>query len=189
MLGFLYSKEPETEGVSRALVVDHYTDVWRGKSINLSVGAYIKGKSIESLYGRKHEIYSLKSGWSEKQPELKELIDFALKTGKETLKESIKRLSKNLKWGDNEKNKGQERSNFIKRLISKASQIYFNNSETLMRETLRRLDFEKIQEYKSKFCALAKEAFEEAVQSYEHNPKFLKAIEQGRRKLYQELAK
>ncbi|MDE0518736.1 MAG: type I-E CRISPR-associated protein Cse1/CasA [Bdellovibrionales bacterium] len=185
MLSLLYTVSDQ-EGYSRALVVDHYVNgIGRGKSINLSVGGYIKGKSTESLAGRKHEIYSLKSGWSEKQGEIIELVKCALKAGK-LLNDSIYSIGKNLK--SEYSNQGKEGSNFIKKQLQPLTkQIYFNNSESLIHETLRNLDFNKIQAYKKQFCSLAKNTFKETTQSYEHDPKLLKAIEYGRKYLNRKL--
>ena len=185
MLGFFYTQNLN-EGQSRAWVVDRYAEgIGRGESINLAVGGYIKGKTPESLAERKHEMYSLKSGWGKREPDMKVLIDCALKA-KKYLNESIVHLGKNLKWENSRQ--GQEKSNFIKKMLQdKAKQMYFNNSEAFMHETLRDLDFKKIQEYKKKFCDLAEEVFEEVTQSYEHDPKLLKAIEMGRKCLNQKL--
>ena len=57
-----------------------------------------------------------------------------------------------------------------------------------MHETLRNLDFERIQGYKEKFRSLATQTFEEVTQSYEHDPKMLKAIEYGRKCLNRKLS-
>ncbi len=188
MLSFLYTNSSEEEGHTRALVVDAYLDgIGRGKPLNLAVGGYIKGKSTESLFARKHEMYSLKPEFNDRYAEMKELVDCALKA-QSTLNTSIYFLGQNLKWGEKKNDKGQEKSNFIKKSLQpKAQKIYFNNSELLMHETLRTLDFQQIQKYKDKFCQLAKTTFEEVTQPYEHDPKFIKAIEKGRSHLFRKL--
>ena len=187
MLGFLYAQAPNQEGYARALVVDHYIKgIGNGKHINLSVGGYI-GTPPETLLSRKHEIYTLKSGWDKKYFDIKELVECALNTQK-VLNTSIYVLGKNLKEEDGAQ--GQEKSNFIKKQLQPlARQIYFNNSESLIHETLRNLDFNKIQAYKKKFSDLAKNTFKETTQSYEHDPKLLKAIEYGRKYLNGNLKK
>ena len=188
MLGFLYAQELDQEGHSRAVAVDSYIkEIGRGKYIRLVVGGYIKGKSMESVLGRKHELYSLQSGFNDKFPEMKELIECALKI-QELLDKSIYVLGKNLR--EEKSTQGQEKSNFItKSLKPKSKQIYFNNSESFMHEILRTLDFDKVQEYKKQFCNLAKNTFTEVTQSYEHDPKLFKAIEHGRKYLNYKLNK
>ena len=188
MLGFLYSSQPEEEGHSRALVVDHYTDVWRGQSLNLSVGGYIKGNSLENLDSRKHETYSLKSGWQKRKTEIENLIDCALQKTQKSMNDAIFIMGKNIKWEASQK-KGQEKSNLIKKSLKpKAIKMYFNNSESLAHEIFRDLDFEKIQQYKQKFCNLAKKTYNELMAPYEHDPKMLKAIEAGRAVLAKKLS-
>ena len=182
MLGFLYSEESRDE-YSRASVVDEYAKgIGKGKMIYLAVGGYIKGKSAESLLGRKHELYCLTSGWEDKYSDFKDLVKSGLDTEK-ALENSMSILGKNMKWGDEEGEKGQEKSNFIKSLKTKASKMYFDNSETLMHENLKQFDFAKLQESKKAFIKLAKECFENVVHSYENNPKFIKAIALSRQYL------
>ena len=186
MLGFLYARDPNKEGHSRALVVDAYIDgIGRGKDLNLAVGGYIKGKSTESLFGCKHEIYSLRSKFNDRYADIKDLIDCALSVQR-ILNGSLFTLGRHLKWEKD--TQGQENSNLIKSSLQpKAKKIYFNNSESLMHETLRSLDFDQIQTYKKQFCNLAKEVFKEVTAPYEHDPKFIKAIEKGRSYLFKEL--
>ena len=189
LLEFLYTDpKSKEEGHSRALVVDHYVDgLGRGKSLNLSVGGYIKGDSIESLIGRKHEIYSFKSGWQDKQKDFSDLIHFGLQMEK-VLSNSIGTLGKNIKWEQDKKGEGQKKSNFIKKMLEpKAKKIYFNNSEVLIHEILRALDWDKTQVYKKQFYNLAVSTYNEVIVPYEHDPKLLKAIEIGRRLLHQKL--
>jgi len=78
MLELLYSKKTDEEGVSAALVVQQFQTVFRSKTLHLAVGAYVRGGSIEKLAGRKHEIYSLPSGWEKQTAEMKQLINYGL---------------------------------------------------------------------------------------------------------------
>ena len=132
MLGFLYAKQPDQERHSRALAVDSYMDgIGHRKHIYLAVGGYIKGKSTESVFGRKHEMYTLKSGWNDRYADIKELVNSALEA-KKCLKDSIYVLGQNLKSENSSQDqkksilkKKQKESSFIKSLKEKAKQIYF----------------------------------------------------------------
>ena len=84
MLELLYSKKTDEEGVSAALVVQQFSKVFRNqngklKPLHLAVGAYVKGGPAEKLAGRKHEIYSLPSGWEKQAKEMKQLIKWGIR--------------------------------------------------------------------------------------------------------------
>lgn len=182
MLSFLYTKDSNEQGFSRAIVVSAYEqNLGRGKKINLIVGGYVKGGSTESLAGRKHEIYSLNMGWNQQKKEIGLLIDYALSAQKE-LNTGIYNFGRNLKLEG--KSDGQEKSNLIKKhLQPKAKNSYFLNSESIMHSILRRLKMDDVGKYKKHFVGLALQTFDDILAPYEHDPKYLKAIVQSRRTL------
>lgn len=184
MLELLYRKKVKEEGVSAALVVRQYPSVFKtdknGKPrvLHLAVGAYVKGGSAEKLAGRKHEIYSLPSGWEEQAKAIKQLVDYGLEAQK-ILNTAVFNFGKNLKEESKDKNKkGQEKSNFIKKQLQpKARADYFNNSEAVMHSILRHLELSSdTSYYKQAFTQLAKDTFEQTFAPYQHEAKFQKAI-------------
>jgi len=100
MLELLY-KQTDKKGVSAALVVQQFSKVFRGQpgkqaSLHLAVGAYVKGGSAEKIAGRKHEIYSLPSGWENQAAEMKLLINYGLEAQK-TLNTAVYNFGRHLK--------------------------------------------------------------------------------------------
>ncbi len=182
MMSFLYTRNSNEQGVSRAIVVSSYEQILgRGKNINLIVGGYVKGGSTESLAGRKHETYSLNTGWNQQKEEIGQLIDYALSAQKE-LNTGIYNFGRNLKLDG--KSDGQEKSNLIKKhLQPKAKNSYFLNSESIMHSILRRLKITDVAKYKKYFVDLARQTFDDILAPYEHDSKYLKAIVQSRRTL------
>lgn len=174
MLGLVYSKESTEEGVSSALVVQQFKEVFKSGSLHLAVGAYVKGGSAEKLAGRKHEIYSLPSGWEDKKKEIKQLVNYGLEAQK-ILNTAVYNFGRNLK--EEGSDKGQEGSNLIKKQLQpKARADYFNNSEALMHSILRELDYSDIDRYKAAFSQLVRDVFEYLFAPYRHEAKFQKAI-------------
>lgn len=175
MLELMYSKNKDEEGVSSALVVQQFKAVFKSKPLHLAVGAYVKGGSAEKLAGRKHEIYSLPSGWENQAAEIKQLVSYGLEAQK-ILNTAVYNFGKNLKEEGADK-KGQENSNLIKKQLQpKAKADYFNNSEAVMHSILRHLDINDVAHYKAAFTQLAKEVFEHTFTPYQHEAKFQKAI-------------
>lgn len=174
MLELLYSKKPTEEGVSAALVVRQFRAVFKSRSIHLAVGAYVKGGSAEKLAGRKHEIYSLPSGWENQMAEIKQLVNYGLEAQR-ILNTAVYNFGRHLKAEGSDK--GQEKSNLIKKQLQpKARADYFNNSEAVMHSILRHLEFSDDQRYKQAFSQLAKDVFEHIFAPYQHEAKFQKAI-------------
>ncbi len=179
MLELLYSKKTDEEGVSAALVVQQFSTVFRGQPakptlLHLAVGAYVKGGSAEKLAGRKHEIYSLPSGWENQAAEMKQLINHGL-DAQRILNTAVYNFGRHLKAEGSDK--GQEGSNLIKKQLQpKAKADYFNNSEAVMHSILRHLEFSDEQYYKKAFIQLAQETFEKIFAPYQHEAKFQKAI-------------
>jgi len=182
MLELLYSKKTDEEGVSAALVVQQFSKVFRGQPgkptpLHLAVGAYVKGGSAEKLAGRKHEIYSLPSGWENQAKEMKQLINYGV-DAQNILNTAVYNFGKNLKEESKDKNKkGQEGSNLIKKQLQpKAKADYFNNSESVMHSILRHLELSDDKHFKQAFTQLAQETFEKLFAPYQHEAKFQKAI-------------
>ncbi len=174
MLEMLYSKKMDEEGVSPALVVQQFKTVFKAKPLHLAVGAYVKGGPAEKLAGRKHEIYSLPSGWEDKHNQIKQLVSYGLDAQK-ILNTAVYNFGRHLKAEGSDK--GQENSNLIeKQLQPKARTDYFNNSEAVMHSILRHLEFSDDQHYNLAFTQLAKETFEKVFAPYRHESKFQKAI-------------
>ncbi len=179
MLELLYTKKTDEEGVSAALVVQQFSTVFRGQSgkptsLHLAVGAYVKGGSAEKLAGRKHEIYSLPSGWEEQYNEIKQLVSYGLEAQR-ILNAAVYNFGRHLKAEGSDK--GQENSNLIKKQLQpKARADYFNNSEAVMHSILRHLESSDDLPYKKAFSQLAKETFEHVFAPYQHEAKFQKAI-------------
>lgn len=179
MLELLYSKKTDEEGVSAALVVQQFPTVFRTKNgklraLHLAVGAYVKGGSAEKLAGRKHEIYSLPSGWEDKYKEIKQLVTYGL-DAQRILNTAVYNFGRHLKAEGSDK--GQEKSNLIKKQLQpKARADYFNNSEAVMHSILRHLELSDDQRYKQAFSQLAKDVFEHIFTPYQHEAKFQKAI-------------
>jgi len=179
MLELLYTKKTGEEGVSAALVVQQFSTVFRGQPgkptpLHLAIGAYVKGGSAEKLAGRKHEIYSLPSGWENQGAAMKQLINYGLEAQR-ILNTAVYNFGRHLKAEGSDK--GQEGSNFIKKQLQpKAKANYFNNSEAVMHSILRQLEFNEDQYYKQAFSQLAKDTFEQLFAPYRHEAKFQKAI-------------
>ena len=176
MSSFFYAKNSKQDGVSRALVVSHYEKtVGRKNSINLAVGGYVKGESAESLAGRKHENYSMSSGWENQVAEIELLISYGV-GAQEALDNALYKFGIELKKKEGDNTKKENKSNFIKNLKIKAKQNYFNNSESIMHSILRTHLVDDSEEYKNKFIQLAKSTFNQVLSPYEHDPKLLSAI-------------
>lgn len=176
MLSFFYTRNPEQDGVSRALVVTHYEKtVGRGNPINLAVGGYVKGESAESLEGRKHELYSLSSGWENQENDMRLLISYGVNAQK-ALDTALYVFGIELKKKEDDKTKKDKDSNFIKRLKVITKNNYYNNSENIMHSILRTHMVDDTEEYKNKFIQLAKLTFNQVLSPYEHDPKLLSAI-------------
>ena len=179
MLELLYTKKTDQDGVSAALVVQQFSTIFRGqpgkpRSLHLAIGAYVKGGSAEKLAGRKHEIYSLPSGWENQITEMKQLINYGLEAQR-ILNTAVYNFGRHLKAEGSDK--GQEKSNLIKKQLQpKAKADYFNNSEAVMHSILRQLEFNEDQHYKQAFSQLAQETFEKLFAPYRHEAKFQKAI-------------
>lgn len=188
MWSFFYTQKSEQNGMSRALVVSHYEQtIGHGKYINLIVGGYVK-KSNESLAGRKHELYSMPSGWENQVAEIKLLISYGVDAQKK-LDIALYVFGMELKKKEGDKIKKENKSEFIKGLKIKAKHDYFNNSESVMHSILRRHLVDDSEEYKNKFIQLAKSIFNQVLLPYEHDPKLLSAIVVSRDRLYADLKK
>lgn len=187
MLSYFYSTENiktldiNRGGYSSALVVQQYQALWRGFGIKLAVGGYIKGGSTESLAGRKHELYSLSSGWDKKIANVDFLIKMGLNT-QQKLDIAIRKFAdlaetafKDRRDGKTKQQTGKE-GHFRKNLRHKAKQQYFDNSETIMHSILRNLVFEDIADYQQRFSALAEQVFEQVISPYEHEDKMLEPV-------------
>lgn len=188
MLSFFYTKKSGQEGTSRALVVSHYEQtVGRGKPINLVVGGYVKGNSLESLAGRKHEMYSISSGWENQIAEMSLLVSYGLDAQK-ALNYAIYSFGKELEEIRIVRNEEKE-SKLITNLKDQAKKLYFNNSEQIFHSIMRELDVNDISKYNDNFVQLAIGTFDTIFLPYEHDPKLLKAIVTGRRELTKKLMK
>jgi len=183
MLSYFFSDkdiktvEANRAGASRALVVQQYQEVWRA-GVKLAVGGYIKGGSTESLAGRRHELYSLSSGWETKTSEMDQLIKMGLDAQRK-LDIAISQFVDLAETAFKERREGKEKQpsgkegHFRKSLRAKAKQIYFDNSEAIMHSILKNLVFDDIAHYQKKFSDLAKQVFEQIVSPYEHEDKML----------------
>jgi len=183
MLSYFFSdKDIKTvdankEGASRAMVVQQYQEVWR-TGIKLAVGGYIKGGSTESLAGRRHELYSLSSGWEAKSPEMDRLIKMGLEAQRK-LDIAVSQFAdlaetkfKDRREGKKKQPTGKE-GHFRKNLRAKAKQCYFDNSEAIMHSILKNLALDDIAHYQKLFSDLARQVFEQIVSPYEHEDKML----------------
>lgn len=186
MLSYFYTDsqikivDANREAASSALVVQQYKEVWR-TGIKLAVGGYIKGGSAESLAGRKHEIYSLSTGWETKTAEINYLIKLGVDTQKrlnfaiEEFADMANTVFEDRRKGIKKQTTGKE-PHFRKNLKAKAKQLYFNNSETIMHSILKNLMFDDIAQYQKEFSALAREIFKQVVSPYEHEDKMLEPL-------------
>lgn len=187
MLSYFYTnKEVKTidanrEGASSALVVQQFKEVWRKEKIKLAVGGYIKGGSTESLAGRRHELYSLSSGWETKATEMDKLIKRGLET-QHKLNAAVAHFADLAQSTFNERREGKKKqptgkeAHFRKNLRAKAKQLYFDNSETIMHSILKHLVYEDMEKYQQEFSALARQVFEQVVSPYEHEDKMLEPV-------------
>lgn len=190
------------EGCSCALVVQQYKEIWR-EGINLSVGGYVKGESAESLAGRKHEFFSLSSGWKEQVSEIHQMVSLGLKAqnilnhavnefGQIAIEEkaiSVKEVEKIIHGKDKTKGFGKKENRFKKELKKKARHEYFNNSEQLVHSIFRRLNMSHLAFYKEEFSSLAIQIFENLISSFEHIVKMQPAIINSRALLIGRLKK
>lgn len=189
MTSFFYTQTPLHEGVSRALVVSHYEQiVGRGKPINLAIGGYVKGESAESLAGRKHELYSMSSGWEKRVQDIELLISYGVDAQKK-IDIALYIFGNELKKKDDDDKTKKKDSNLVKRLKAKSKHNYFNNSEQVMHSILRTHQFGDVEVYKNEFVRLAKHVFDQLVSPYEHDPKLLSAIVVSRARLNAALKK
>ena len=188
MLSCFYTKTSREKGTSRALVVSHFEHViGRGRSINLVIGGYVKGKAQESVDDRKHEFYGISSGWETRFAEINLLVSYGIDAQK-AIDSAIYSFGKELKQIMYFKNKEKE-SAFIKNLKDKTRRHYFTASEPVFHSIMRSLDVTDIPQCKNHFIKLARGSFEYTFAPYEHDPKLLKAIVVGRNKLNISLVK
>ena len=173
------------KGAGSALVVQQYQEVWK-RGIKLAVGGYVKGAASESLAGRKHELYSLSSGWETKTANINSLIKLGVDTQKR-LNSAIEKFAdvantdfENRRKGIEKKPTGKKEPHFRKNLKTKAKQLYFNNSETIMHSILKHLVLDDVSQYQKDFADLAKFVFEQVVSPYEHEDKMLKPVLESR---------
>ena len=189
MSSFFYTQTPTQNGVSRALVVSHYEqNVGRGKPINLAVGGYVKGESAESLAGRKHELYSMSSGWENRVKDIELLILCGVNAQK-SLDVALYIFGNELKKKEGDDKKSGKNSNLVEKLKAKSKHNYFNNSEQIMHSILRSHQFGDVDVYKNDFVRLARHVFDQLVLPYEHDPKLLSAIVVSRARLNAALKK
>ena len=189
MLSFFYSQKEisptEQEGASQALVVQQFRKVWLGQPLRLAVGGYVKGKTTESLAGRRHEIFSLASGWENQAPEMIALVKFGVKAF-EALDDALSLFGfLAIEHGE----KRRKEANLKKVLRKKGKSIYFKNSEPVMHTILREVRVSDLDYYKKEFANLARGVFEQVIHPYEHDPKLLKAIVRSRVALNKNLTK
>lgn len=198
MLSYFYSEKqlPKLQqgGVSCALVVQQYDEVWKKDGIRLAVGGYIKGASTESLDGRRHEIYSLAEGWQHNSAGLNKLIDFAVLCQRRldsAVGDFVDRAETVFKERrDGGKKQASKEGHFKKHLRGKAKQMYFNNSEALMHGILREFHWDDdLQPHQKPFSDLAKWVFEQVIAPYEHEDKMLEPIIRSRNYLNNMLKK
>lgn len=195
MLSFFYTAqnisvvEGNKSGYSCALVVQQYQEVWRS-GIKLAVGGYAKGKSTEKIASRKHELYSLSSGWETKTPEIDYLIKLGIKTYNK-LDTAIAHFSDlaNTNFKNRQSSIAGKKSHFKTRLQGKAKQQYFDNSETIMHSILRNLVFDDLVGYQKRFSQLAEQVFEQVISPYEHEDKMLEPVLASRQYLSNMLSK
>lgn len=185
MLNFFYTQRQVNlvdalqEGTSCALVVQQYQDssTWRGKNIKLAIGGYVKGGSAESLAGRRHETYSLATGWENKSAEIDRLII----TGLDVYKKLNTAMNRFAFIAIDKGTLKAKESGFKKAVKDKAKQSYFDNSESVMHSILRKWAWDDdISTYQKQFSDLARTIFEQIMVPYEHDPKMLQAIIESR---------
>jgi len=191
MLSFFYTDkqleivDANRKGTSSALVVQQYQEIWK-KGVKLAVGGYVKGGSTESLAGRKHELYSLSTGWENKTAEINHLIKLGVVT-QDRLNRAVEQFADLANTVFEDRRKGIKKQptgkepHFRKNLKTKAKQLYFNNSEIIMHSILKKLLFDDVGKYQQDFSALAKQVFEQVVSSYEHEDKMLEPVLNSRK--------
>ncbi|MBU0675193.1 MAG: type I-E CRISPR-associated protein Cse1/CasA [Proteobacteria bacterium] len=183
MLNFFYSQSEiaptNQEGVSHALVVKQFREVWIGVALKLAVGGYVKGKSAESLAGRRHEVFSLSTGWEEKTAEIMALISL----GTSAFKAMNNAVSQ---FGfiaiERRKTRGKE-ARFKSGLKKKSKASFYKNSEPLIHSIMRQIKIEDYEYCKKLFSNLARETFDQTVRPYEHDPVMFEGISLSRASL------
>lgn len=200
MLSYFYTDKQVTNlkeaGTSCALVVQQHNEhAWLKGNIQLAVGGYIKGGSAESLAGRRHEIYSLESGWEDNSAELNGLIEFAVSC-QQRLNLAVADFVDRAETTFNDRRDGKKKlslgkeGNFKKHLKAKAKQLYFNNSESIMHSLLKEFHWnDDLTPYQNQFTALAATIFEYVVSPYEHEDKMLEPVINSRQFLNNMLKK
>jgi CRISPR-associated endonuclease/helicase Cas3 len=187
LLSFFYSQSEiaptEQEGVSHALVVKQFRQVWFDAPLDLAVGGYVKGKSAESLAGRRHEIFSMSSGWDKQTAAIKKLISIGISAFK-ALNGAVN------KFGfiaiERRTVKGKE-AKFKAGLKAKSKATFYKNSEPIVHSIMRQVKYQDLGYCKQQFADLAKSVFDQIVRPYEHDPVMLGAIVESRASLQKSL--
>lgn len=187
MLSFFYSQSEiaptEQEGVSHALVVKQFRRVWIGATLSLAVGGYVKGKSAESLAGRRHEIFSTSSGWEKQTASIKSLISTGINAFK-ALNGAVNQFGT---IAIERRKERRKETKFKAHLKAKSKASFYKNSEPIVHSIMRQVKYDDLEYCKMLFANLAKSVFDQIVFPYEHDPVMLSAAAESRASLQRSL--
>jgi len=178
-------KNKDKEGCQPAWPVSQFGKVWRRQPLHLWVGGY-RVENGAALRERRHELFSLASGWEQAGGNLKHLVDLALR--------SRDALRKKLFYaGKGNKNKGFQGLGVG--LQQTAETLFFRRTEQLVQHALADVPFDDRQfnTHREKFVAelaiVCEDIFKELTDPYAAKPELVPIIAVARAGLGIELAK
>ncbi|MEE8584979.1 MAG: type I-E CRISPR-associated protein Cse1/CasA, partial [Acidobacteriota bacterium] len=171
----LVAIEEEKEGNTPAAVVRQYRDLCRAQPLQLMVGGYRNNQA--TIEERRHERISLSRGWQDNLPHLRQMIELALE-----VKDALRRKS-----GGFGKEIGAPGLPF------RAQALYYQQSESIVHETLRRIDWREYAAFRASFvrqlAETARRVFDQLTAPYSHSLQMIQALVKARRGLDEALRK
>ena len=181
----LGDKNKDKSGCEPAWPITQFGKVWYRQPLHLKVGGY-RVENGAALRERRHELFSLASGWSQAGDNLKHLVDLALK--------SRDALRKKLFYaGKGNKDKGFKGLGVGLQQTGEA--LFFRRTERLVQSALAEVAFDDAQfnahreGFVNALAAICQDIFNELTSTYAAKPELVPIIAVARAGLGTELAK
>lgn len=171
----MLAKEETSEGNSPASLISQYKDIFLGRDATLLIGGYLNKQS--SISGRRHEMFSISSGWDENRDTLRDYIQIALKVNK-VLRGKIYGFGKAIG---------------VTGLGNTAEARFYADSEGYIHDTLKTIDWRAAKEARCQFVdklvKLSWNIFGDIIRPYQNEPRMIKAYVTAKRNLSKEFEK
>jgi CRISPR system Cascade subunit CasA len=176
----------DPEGSRPAPAITQFGKTWRKKPLSLLVGGY-RVENGAALRERRHELFSLASGWDDASDNLKHLVDLALKS-RDVLRKKLSDARKG--------NKGKGFKGLGIDLQHTAETLFFRRTERLVQNALADIPFDDAQQFNTHrqnivndLAAVCEDIFKKLTDPYAAKPEFIPIIAITRTELGVELNK